>query len=94
MAESEYVTFYDENAYAVVAHNTILTLEAFEQGKGYGSALLARILEYMREKGFETVELDDMSDRARKPHNIYTKFGFKYVHEYGPEMIFFLGNNK
>jgi len=88
--ESEYVVFRNEKACAVIARNTILCLDSCEQGKGYGSELLERIIEYMREQGYSSIHLDDMSDRARKPHNIYVKFGFRYVHEYGPEMILLL----
>lgn len=88
--ESEYVVFRNEKACAVIARNTILCLDACEQGKGYGSALLSEVIEYMRDQGYSCILLDDMSERARKPHNIYTKFGFEYVHEYGPEMILHL----
>ena len=34
----------------------------------------------------KVVFLDDMSDQYRNLHNIYKKFGFKYLHDFGPEM--------
>lgn len=57
-----------------------------QRGKGVGSQLLQKCLN-MLPNTVQTVEVDDMSDRQRLPHNIYLKHGFQYVHEFGPEMI-------
>ena len=61
----------------------------FEQ-KGYGSILLNEVIDTLKKKysSIRTIELDDMTDRYRQPNNIYVKFGFTYVSDHGPEMVY------
>jgi len=55
--------------------------------KGYGTVLFLYACEEAKKRNIELVELDDCSDRYRKPHNIYIKLGMNYIDDYGPEMI-------
>ncbi len=71
----------------VFARNTILSFISFIPHRGYGSRLLSYFIEYMKCQGKKYIELDDMSCRYRKEHNIYRKFGFEYISNGGPEMI-------
>lgn len=66
---------------------TVVFLEVKEQGKGYGTRLMEEFLKDAKKKGMRRVLVDDMSDRYRKPHNIYINFGFQYLKESGPEML-------
>lgn len=75
-----YYNYYDKNI-------TILNFVSVEQNKGYGSILLNYIMKFFNGI-IKTIILDDMSDGYRTKHNIYLKFGFKYIHKDGPEMIY------
>ena len=53
--------------------------------------LLRHAIKDARNNGVHKVEVDDMSDRYGKDHNIYVNCGFQYVElEAGPEMIMIL----
>lgn len=67
-------------------YTTIIYLNSIKQNKGYGSNLLRECINDCLKLGAVLFTLDDMSDRYRSQHNIYTKFGFVYIHEHGPEM--------
>jgi len=54
---------------------------------GIGSLLLNQLIEFAKNQRITQIMLDDMTDRYRKQHNIYLKHGFKYINEFGPEMI-------
>jgi GNAT superfamily N-acetyltransferase len=56
------------------------------RGQGIGSLLLSTLIKYACENAVIKIILDDMSDNCRQKHNIYIKNGFRYVHDYGPEM--------
>lgn len=57
------------------------------QNLGIGSKLLEKILAYAKNSGKTMIKVDDMSQRYRCEHNIYSKFGFKYEDQIsGPEM--------
>jgi predicted GNAT family N-acyltransferase len=52
------------------------------RGKGYGCQLLQRCLEDIKNNyKINIVKLTDISDRCKKPNNIYIKFGFVYESE-------------
>ena len=55
--------------------------------KGLGDKLLKHIVEYAKKNDIKKIELDDMSDKAFKKHNIYLKNGFVYLKDGEPEMI-------
>jgi len=59
-------------------------------GKGLATELFKMVIQYLKELDFISIVLDDMSDNYRKSNNLYLKLGFKYVNEYGPEMIMLL----
>ncbi len=58
--------------------------------QGFGSQILHGLIHDAIESGVITIELDDMSDNYRKKRNIYTKFGFSYTNDIGPEMMLIL----
>ena len=65
-------------------------IDAPFQGYGIGNQLLNYLIDDVYNINVKRIELDDMSDRHREDGNIYVKNGFRYVSEYGPEMIKFL----
>ena len=56
------------------------------QNKGYGSLLMEYLIDHCKENNIRKIILDDMSDRFNQEHNIYLKFGFKYISNNFPEM--------
>lgn len=57
------------------------------RGKGVGTFLILYAITYLKLIGIETLTLDDDSDNARQPNNIYMKLGCKYDDDDGgPEM--------
>ena len=83
-------SLYENNekiAYLEVCLNTITAFECYIPNKGYGSVLLKYVIRTLK-KDWPCIYLDDMSERYRKLHNIYVKYGFEYVDEDGPEMIY------
>jgi hypothetical protein len=64
----------------------ITDFSCINTNKGSGSILLKFVIGEMIKIQIKNITLDDMSNRYRNIHNIYLKFGFKYVHEFGPEM--------
>lgn len=79
---------YDEDENTIMITN-INTKKEFE-GKGYASKLLRKLISFAKKHGVKEIYVDDMSDNYRKSSNIYRKFGFTYVDEYGPEMVLVL----
>lgn len=67
-----------------------LHVEPKHRGRGMASAMLLRLIEECTSSGVSCIGLDDMSDRARGPRNLYTKHGFTYRYETGPEMVLWL----
>jgi len=59
---------------------------------GFGSILLKYLIEKIRKTKINIILLDDMSDRYRNSHNIYLKFGFRYISKTGPEMELKINN--
>jgi len=72
--------YYDEGHFQL----TNLFTREEERRKGYGSALLNRMLYEMRRNNVRTIEVDDCTDLE---NNIYAKHGFTYIKEGWPEMI-------
>ena len=74
----------------VISNNncTITSINIIKPNKGYGTILLNEVIKDIKEyfSNIKQIDLDDMSDQFRKEHNIYIKFGFKYINDYGPEM--------
>lgn len=66
-----YTNYQNETIY-------IISLNVIEQNKGYGTILMHMVLQKAYDNGIYYVELADVSDRYRKPHNIYTKIGLHY----------------
>lgn len=66
--------------------STITDFTSTETNKGYGSILLDYVIMEAKKIKIKVVFLDDMSNQYRNLHNIYKKFGFKYLHDFGPEM--------
>ena len=56
------------------------------RGTGLARALLMKMAEACREEGVFRLEVDDMTDRCREPHNLYVSVGFVYQADVGPEM--------
>lgn len=54
---------------------------------GDGTVMINCVAKCAINNGCSMIFLDDMSKRFRKPHNIYTKYGFRYMFSYGPEMV-------
>lgn len=67
-----------------------LFVPAEQRGRGIATALLQEIVQLCQDLGMYVVEVDDMSDRARQPHNVYVKAGFRYRNSWGPEMFAFV----
>ena len=65
----------------------VLFVPEHKRLRGIGSSLLLKISKECHRDGCQTIEVDDMSNRFAKPHNIYTKLGFRYIKEDGPEMV-------
>jgi ribosomal protein S18 acetylase RimI-like enzyme len=66
---------------------SLKTKDSFKN-KGFATKLLTISLDYLKQKKFLKIELDDMSDRAWEKKNIYINFGFKYINPFPePEMI-------
>ena len=70
-----------------ILYITSLHTEEKYRGNGYASKLLKFSIKQAKENGIRYVELEDMSDNFRKDRNIYINHGFKYCHDYGPEMF-------
>lgn len=74
----------------IINHNdfsSIITdFSCININKGHGSILLNFVIGEMKKIQIKNITLDDMSNRYRNPHNIYLKFGFKYLYDFGPEM--------
>ena len=66
--------------------STITDFSCTESNKGHGSILLNYVIKEVKKLKIDVILLDDMSKQYRKLHNIYTKFGFNYLHDFGPEM--------
>jgi GNAT superfamily N-acetyltransferase len=67
-----------------------LFIEKEYRNKGYGTQLLNYVKQYCINKGLKRIKLDDMTDNFNMKNNIYLKFGFKYIDDGQPEMIFFI----
>lgn len=55
-----------------------VSVEKSEWGRGVGSALLQKIIEYAKTHGIELVSLEVRSDNKRAIH-VYEKFGFRKI---------------
>lgn len=56
--------------------------------QGYATQLLKHTIQYLKRLNIESIELDDTTDHQRMPaKNIYSKLGWMYKYEWGPEMI-------
>jgi GNAT superfamily N-acetyltransferase len=66
----------------------LMTVEPY-LGKGYASLLLNHLINVVLKKDgqYNSLTVDDMSDRFMKSHNIYIKYGFEYLLESSPEMV-------
>lgn len=71
---------YNENT------STITDFSCIKPNNGFGSILLDFVINEMKIIQINNITLDDMSNRFRNSHNIYIKFGFNYLHDFGPEM--------
>jgi GNAT superfamily N-acetyltransferase len=56
------------------------------QGQGLGDKILKYAIQDAKTYQTKHITLDDMSDNYRKKRNIYSKNGFYYLEENGPEM--------
>lgn len=65
---------------------TIMSFYCRDRGIGIGDVLLRHSIRYANDINIDEIVLDDMSDRYRQPHNIYTKHHFMYLDVSGPEM--------
>ena len=54
--------------------------------RGIGLYLMLVALFDAKTHNIKKVTLDDDSDQARQPRNLYTRLGFKYEEDFGPEM--------
>lgn len=66
---------------------TIIYLFSYVPGKGVGSSLIYYACKKSLEQNISKIELDDCSDHFRKKNNIYLKLGFRYISNFGPEMV-------
>ncbi len=66
--------------------STITDFSCVKFGKGFGSILLKSVINEIKNLKINIIMLDDMTNRYRQTHNIYLKFGFKYLYDSGPEM--------
>ena len=84
------VIFYDQHMCNIVSVHT------YEQyrNKGFCTLLLQNILLFCNEKHIQTITLDDCTDNFNRPNNVYLKFGFHYINEGEPEMIYSLLKNQ
>lgn len=64
----------------------ITDFTSIETNKGYGSIILDYVIIETKKLKIKVIFLDDMSDRYRNLHNVYKKFGFNYLYDFGPEM--------
>jgi hypothetical protein len=74
-----------------IEHSSIITdFYCLETKKGYGTQLLNYAIKHLKKINIKYIYLDDMTIEYRKTHNIYKKFGFNYINNFGPEMILIL----
>jgi hypothetical protein len=66
---------------------TIQYINSIMNGVGLGYALMAACIEDGCRAGMKIAELDDMSDRFMKDHNLYVNMGFVYIELGLPEMV-------
>ena len=71
-----HVFIHDHCAFIV-----LLSIPSHMRGKGYATSLLFEVSKHCRR-----MELDDMTSRCRQQGNVYTRLGFVYTGEHGPEM--------
>jgi GNAT superfamily N-acetyltransferase len=69
----------------------LLTVEPY-LGNGYASKLLNHLIDNVLKKDgqYNSLTVDDMSDRFMQNHNIYIKHGFTYLVDGLPEMVLLL----
>ena len=65
----------------------VLFVPDVQRANGVGSSLLKETMRNAWQSGCSIVEVDDMSDRFNRPHNIYRNHGFKYRKHGFPEML-------
>ena len=68
-------------------NNMMIITSLFSNKKGFATRLLIYACCHARKYGITKIEVDDCTDRYRQDHNFYTKNGFKYVENTGPEMV-------
>lgn len=66
----------------------LMSLYVPEKMRNYKKAtqLVYNVCVYCYRKEIKYIELDDMSDNYRYENNVYSKCGFKYKDDTGPEM--------
>lgn len=57
-----------------------------DRGKGWGTKMLHAMRGWLFERGCRRMIWDDLSQRYRKPHNVYLSIGATYDADDGPEM--------
>ena len=81
---------YYHNLYAIIEvvfiNNKVIIKNFKSNIPTYGTYLLTHVYDEATKRNIEFIDLDDCSDRYRQTHNIYTKFGIKYIEEERPEM--------
>jgi ribosomal protein S18 acetylase RimI-like enzyme len=86
ISKLEFVYDNDDNTITIININTKNGYE----GQGHASKLLSKLIVFAKKHEVKEIYLDDMSDNYRKKSNIYIKFGFTYIDDYGPEMVLVL----
>jgi len=89
---------YDEKSYisgTIYLNDYELYINYFyvdikNRNKGIGTNLLNHIINSSKKYNIKTVHLVDESKNYRTSHNIYIKYGFKYLNNYNRKMIFML----
>ena len=54
--------------------------------RGLATFLLQYLFTWARQRGYNTLQLDDCSDLFGHPNNLYLKLGFRYIVAGQPEM--------
>lgn len=79
------VHFVIDSRERVATITSVSTIKPFRK-QGYATLLLKILIKDLKREGYQYIYLDDDSDHYRKPHNIYVDLGWRYIHNWGPEM--------
>lgn len=70
----------------IITDNSMTIISIVSKIPGCGTDLMRACIAYAHSRGVVEITVDDCSERYRRDHNIYVKFGMTYNSLDGPEM--------